>query len=129
MKENKLSIEINRPVSKVFEFTTNPKKTPLWIDSIVNEERNESPVKLGTEYKNVNKKGERSTYKVVRLESNKIFELKQENSQYSVRYTYERISDTKTKLTYHEWVENGELEGPFTQDTMEKLKKIMENKE
>ena len=129
MKENKISVEINKPISEVFEFTTNPKYTNLWIGGIVREERNESPVKLGTEYKNVNGQGEWSIYTVVQLGLNKLFELKQKDSLYSVRYTYEKISDNKTKLTYYEWVESGELDGPFTRDTIEKLKQIMENKE
>jgi len=126
MKENKISIGINRPVSEVFEFTINPNNTHLWIDSIVREETNESPIKLGTEYKNLNKKGEWARYKVVQFKLNDIFEMKQENSPYSVRYTYEPISDTETKLTYHEWVEEGELDGPFTIDVLEKLKKMIE---
>ena len=31
VKDNRLTIQINKPKSKVFEFTTNPKNTPLWI--------------------------------------------------------------------------------------------------
>jgi len=37
-------------------------------------------------------------------------------------YTFEKVSDNKTKLTYFEWVENGELESPFTLAVLEKLK-------
>ena len=70
MKENKISIEINCTVGKVFEFTLNPKNTPLWIDNIVREERNESSVKVGTEYKNVNGGG--SGQSIQLLSSNQI---------------------------------------------------------
>jgi hypothetical protein len=126
MKDNKISIEINRPVSEVFEFTINPNNTHLWIDGIVHEEANESPIRLGTEYRNVNKNGEWSEYEVVQFKPNKIFELKQKNSLYNVRYTYEQLSNTKTKLTYFEWVEKGELDGPFTIAVLEKLKSVME---
>jgi uncharacterized protein YndB with AHSA1/START domain len=31
MRENKILIVIDKPVKEVFEFTTNPKNTPLWI--------------------------------------------------------------------------------------------------
>jgi len=48
MKENKISIIINKPIEEVFEFTTNPKNTHLWITSIVEEVSDEYPPKIGT---------------------------------------------------------------------------------
>ncbi len=126
MKENNISINVFRPIEEVFDFTINPENTPLWIDSIVKEETNEFPVKVGTEYKNVNQKGEWTEYVVSKFEPNKIFELKQKDSDYHVRYTYEQISENETKLTYFEWVENGELEHPFTKETLENLKEVLE---
>ncbi len=125
MKENKISIEINCPISEVFEFTLNPKNTPLWIDNIVSEQTNEWPVKLGTKYKNANG-GKWSEYTVIQFEPNKLFEMKQSNSLYHVHYTFKKISDKKTKLTYFEWVEKGELEDPFCLAFLEKLKRVME---
>ena len=41
MKENRLTIVVNRPTSSVFSFTTEPDNTPLWIESIVSEKVNE----------------------------------------------------------------------------------------
>ena len=127
MKQNKISIEINCPVKEIFEFTLNPKNTPLWIDSVVCEETNEWPVKLGTKYKNVNGGGQWSEYTVVKF-GPKVFEMKQSNSSYHVSYTFEQISDKKTKLTYFEWVDKGELNDPFTLSVLEKLKKVIEGK-
>lgn len=127
MKENKIAVEINCPISKVFDFTTDPAKTHLWIDNIIREERNESPARIGTWYRNLNKHGKWVEYEVVRFEKNKIFEIKQKNGSYSVRYTYEPISESRTRLTYFEWVEEGELEEPFSLAVLEKLKKIIEN--
>lgn len=127
MKENKIVIEINCPVSRAFNFTIDPYKTPSWIDYIVREEASESPAIVGTTYKNIARDGKRSEYEVVKIERNKIFELKQRGSSYHVRYTYEQISDSKTRLTYFEWVDNGKLESPLSLPVLEKLKKFLEN--
>jgi len=127
MKENKILIEINCSASKIFKFTLNPINTPLWIDNIVREETNESPTRIGTEYKNLNKQGKWTMYEIVRFEPNRMFEMKQKNSSYHVRYTLEPISDNKTKLTYFEWVDEGKLEEPFSSAILEKLKEILES--
>ncbi|MFH0889770.1 MAG: SRPBCC family protein [Candidatus Aenigmatarchaeota archaeon] len=126
MKENKIVIEIDCPCPKVFEFTVNPANTPSWINTVVCEETNESHIRLGTEYKNLNKQGKWTEYQVTRFELNKAFELKQKNGSYYVRYTYEPISDNKTKLTYFEWVDEGDLEEPLSPVVLEKLKKVIE---
>jgi uncharacterized protein YndB with AHSA1/START domain len=126
MKENKISIEINAPISKVFDFTINPKNTPLWLDNITCEETNELPVRLGTKYKNLNRQRKWTEYEVTQFKPNKVFELKQKSDTYFVRYTYEPISDTKTKLTYFEWVEKGELDEPFSHKVLQKLKRVIE---
>jgi len=125
-KDNKISITINSPIANVFEFTTDPNNTPLWIDGIVSEKTDDSPIKLGTEYKNVNNKGQWTRYEVVKLEVNSVFQLKQKNSTYSVCYTYEMLSDSITRLMYHEWVDDGVIPEPFSFSTLEKLKKIIE---
>ena len=125
-RKNTISIIINSPVAQVFQFTTNPQKTPLWIEHITFEETNEWPVKLGTQYKNVNKEGEWATYEVVEFQRNTLFQLKQKNDFYSVRYDYTVLSSNKTKLIYSEWVEEGVLTRPFTISILEKLKRIIE---
>ncbi len=127
MKENEISIEINRPVAEVFEFTVNPKNAHLWIDDIVETKTDEFPVQLGTEYKDVNRAGDWTEYKVVQFKQNKMFELKQKNGLYHVLYRYEPISNNKTKLTYLEWVDDGNLENPFTLSVLKKLKKSIEH--
>lgn len=48
MKDKRLSIVIDKPVSEAFEFTTNPANTSKWIDGDHPEETNETPPKLGT---------------------------------------------------------------------------------
>lgn len=127
MKENTIVIEINYPASKIFKFTLKPANTHLWVDGIVREETNESPTRIGTKYRNLNKQGKWTVYEIVQFEPNKMFEMKQEDSSYHVRYTFEKISDSKTKITYFEWVYEGELEEPFSPAILEKLKEVIEN--
>jgi uncharacterized protein YndB with AHSA1/START domain len=46
MKENKLTITINKPIDYVFEFTTNPKNTPLWFSTIAEEKASQFPPEI-----------------------------------------------------------------------------------
>lgn len=126
MKENKISITINRPVSEVFAFTVNPANTPKWILGIQKEETNEYPAKIGTTYRNTDGSGKWTEYILVGIEQNNLFELASKEDGYHVRYTYTPISNSASNLEYFEWVENGELENPFTQEVLENLKTVME---
>jgi hypothetical protein len=126
MDENEISIEINCPVSEVFDFTVNPKNTPLWIDSIVEEQASEFPAQVGTEYKNVSRNGDWTQYKVTQLKQNKVFELKQKSGLYHVLYKYEALSESRTRFTYIEWVDSGDIEHPFTIAVLKKLKNVVE---
>lgn len=126
MKENKISIKINRPIKEVFDFTINPQNTPKWIDGMVIEETNEWPVKIGTIYRNKGSDNIWNEYKLIEFEPEKVFTLKQKNSDYSVKYTYKSLSDNLTELIYSEWVDKGELDSPFTENTLIKLKNIIE---
>ncbi len=126
MRENKLIIKIDKAPSEVFNFTLNPKNTPLWVESIVHEETNEWPVKVGTIYKNKNPQGEWGEYSVVTLKDNQVFEFLKSDKNYHVRYTFKAMGEGLTELEYYEWVENGEIDGPFSMEPLNKLKSIME---
>lgn len=124
MKENKITIIINKPIDKVFEFTTNPKNTPLWVPFIEEEIADEFPPKIGTEYKN--RRGNSwNISKVTEYETNKVFKL--ENDVFSVRYSYRKINDNSTELVYLESVKQGELAKPFTKEVLLKLKSVIES--
>jgi hypothetical protein len=125
MKENKLTIRINKPWHRVFELTINPEFTPEWIDT-VEEEKAEYPIKIGTIYKNKGKDGVWNEYIVSDFQESKVFELKSLNSPYVVCYTYARISDDETELTYHEWMTDGEIAEPFEMKHLNKLKEVLE---
>ena len=126
MKKNILEIIISVPVKKVFEFTINPDNTSKWIESIIQEKTNEYPIKIGTIYKNLNKKGIWTEYEVINFKKNKLFELKQKNNYYFVRYDYKSMHKMMTKLIYTEWVVEGHIESPFTGAILNKLKKNIE---
>jgi len=128
MRENKITIIINKPIEEVFEFTTNPKNTHLWIPSIQEEVAEEYPPKINTKYKNRGKDSNWNFYKVVEFEENKIFILSDLDKNYFVRYTYRKLTDNKTEMEYFEWVKKGELKNPFTYGILQNLKLVLENK-
>lgn len=125
--QNTLTVTINAPVEEVFAFTVNPENTPKWIAHIVEEQASPWPPTVGTIYRNRTENSDWSEYTLVAIEENKLFELASNNSPYHVRYTYTSLDDgKKTSLEYFEWVTDGELEEPFTQDIMEVLKECIE---
>lgn len=128
MKEKKLTIKINRTAAEVFAFCLNPANTPFWVKSIVKEETNEQPTKLGTIYRNVNRVGQWSEYRIIFYNQDKMFEMKLNDNNYHVRYTLTPIGEKECELEYYEWVEKGDLADPFTQDILEKLKTVIETK-
>ena len=124
MQENKITIIINKPIEEVFEFTTNPKNTPLWISFIEEEITEEFPPKIGTIYRN--RRGDSwNESKVTEYEPNKLFKL--ENDTFSVRYNYKKITNNSTELVYLESVKQGILAKPFTKEVLQKLKEIIES--
>ncbi len=128
MNKNKLTIIIKKPIKDVFEFTINPDNTHKWINDVAKEETDEWPIKIGTIYRNRGKDDkEWSEYKVVKLETNKLFTLRKSGLNYYVEYTYHSMDEMTTELTYFEWVNDGDIEDPFKQDVLNKLKIIIEN--
>lgn len=107
-------------------FTLIPKTHPLWINSIVEEETNEWPIKIGTIYRNKNRQGQLTEYVVTALKENRLFELKTTRGNYHVRYTHRNLDNGVSELEYYEWVDNGNIEAPFTLDMLNKLKEIIE---
>ena len=114
MKDLRLKIAIDKPVSEVFEFTTNPNNTHLWVPGISEEVTNEWPVKVGSIYKNTSDGTNWSEYVVSKFEKDKVFVFDKLNSSYHVQYTFVPLSDSQTELEYYEWMDEGELDGPFT---------------
>ncbi len=129
MKENKLSITINKSIDEVFEFTINPKNTPLWITHLKEELADTYPPHVGTLYKNTGDFNKWYVYEVTEFKKDKTFTMKAADNNYYVRYTYKNIDNTKTEMEYFEWVEKGELDNPFTQSTLEKLKEVIERQD
>jgi uncharacterized protein YndB with AHSA1/START domain len=110
MKNNKLTITINRPVKDVFAFTVNPANTSKWVASISAEETNEWPVRLGTIYRNRNGDSDWSEYEMTTYEPNKQFVLSKKGDGYNVRYSFTPLDNNITELEYYEWMDKGDLE-------------------
>lgn len=126
MKENRLSIVIDRPVNAVFEFTLDPSNTPKWVEGIKQEESNEWPAKVGTIYRNESQDGVWRQYVLTELEQSTTFTLTSTEGNYSVRYSFKKVNDSSTEFEYFEWVDEGVLAEPFTPATLDKLKLILE---
>ena len=126
MKENKLTIRINRSIHEVFKFTITPPNSTRWIPSVIKEEINEWPIRVGTVYKLQNKDNESSEVKVIAIRENGLVEWISKNQNYHCRYTFKSIDKNITELKYYEWVNKGRLEEPFTLEILEKLKQILE---
>jgi len=124
MQENKIVVIINKPIEEVFEFTTNPQNTPLWVPFIEEEIAEEFPPKIGTIYKN-RRADSWNTSQVTEYEPNNLFKL--ENDTFSVKYSYKKVNKNTTELTYLESVKQGVLAKPFTKEVLEKLKEIIES--
>ncbi|USN58926.1 MAG: hypothetical protein H6767_02325 [Candidatus Peribacteria bacterium] len=126
MRENKITVVINKPIDEVFEFTTNPQNTHLWIPSISEEITDEYPPKINTRYRNRGESDNWDEYKVVDFNQNEVFILSDLDENYFVKYTYRKLDENKTEMEYFEWMTNGELNKPFTESILGNLKKVME---
>lgn len=127
MRKNILYVEINIPAGKVFDFTLNPENTPLWVDSILHEEIDTPIPQLGTHYRNQSMGGQWNEYEVTEFTPEKTFTFTQLDSSYRVRYDFDSLLGGVTKLTYTEWMEEGDLELPFDLLPLEKLKNLIES--
>ena len=126
MKENKLTIFINKPVKDVFEYSLESNNVPKWITSIKEEIPSERPVKLGTRLKNIGVNSiSWNEYEMIDFQPPKTFTLKRLNGDYYVRYTCIE-KDGGTDFEYFEWAESGDLDGLMEIDALELLKKLIE---
>jgi len=123
MNENTLTITINKPLVEVFAFCITPPKAKFWVPDISNETTNEWPAKVGTIY--TEHKSDNTSFNIIveDYEENQFIEWKTEDGKYHVRYTFTPIDQNTTQLIY---VETGDVDQPFTQEVLEKLKQVIE---
>lgn len=127
MRENRLEIAINRSAKDIFSFVTTPPNSARWIDGIAAEETNEQPIKVGTIYRLKAENNDWSEVTVTALEADTLVEWVSEDGNYHCRYVFEPLGENLTGFTYYEWVNNGELSEPFDQETLQRLKAILES--
>lgn len=126
VKSNRISVQILKPVSEVFEFTVNPQNTPKWIDTIVEEQVSDWPPKTGSIYKSKSKAGEWVVYEVTNIVPNQIFELMASDGAFHCRFTYKPLADYKCEVEYFEWNDFEDIKEPFKQEYLNKLKRLVE---
>ena len=126
MRENKLTIKINRPLQEVWEFTLDAKNTPKWMEDCLKEEASPWPAAPGTVYTHTNKDGAIFKFTMTGISPMDHFDMLGEDNNYHCRYTYKDLGDGTTELEYYEWMEKGELDGPVPQEVLQKLKSVME---
>ena len=124
MKENKLTVTINKPLPEVFTFCVTPPKANLWVPGIINETTNEWPARIGTVYTEY--KNDKTLFNIIvtGYKENEFVEWKTEDDNYKVSYRFTSIDQNTTRLVY---VETGDVSKPFTKEVLEKLKKVVEN--
>jgi hypothetical protein len=126
MKQNKLTIQIKKPIKEVFKFCITPPNSIFWIPSIVSEETSEYPVKVGTIYKLIDKDGSVSEVTVTDLKEDLFVEWVSKDRNYHCRYSFSKIDENTTELEYFEWVDRGSIESSFKIKTLNKLKAVLE---
>ena len=127
MRENKLTIFINKPVQEVFTYSLESNNVPKWIKSIKQEIPLERPVKKGTRLKNIGINSNTwNEYEVIDFKPNETFTLKRLNGNYFVKYTY-TPKEEGTNFEYFEWAENEELDDLMQMSALELLKINIEN--
>lgn len=126
MKNNKLTIRINKPVHEVYLFTITPPNSTRWIDGVISEETNEWPVKKGTVYVLQTREGTFSEVTVTDIKSDKFVEWVSKDHNYHCRYSFKSINKNMTELEYFEWVDTGELIEPFSLEILQILKSVLE---
>ena len=126
MKKNRFTVIINKPINEVFEFTTNPKNTHLWVPFISEEVADKYPPKINTRYKSRRKDNNWGELKVIDFQKNKVFILSDLDDNLFVKYTYRQLDNNKTEMEYCDWMIEREFNTPFTEDIFGNLKKLIE---
>lgn len=127
MRENTISITIDKPVDFAFAFAITPPNSTLWIPNIVEEKTSEWPVQVGTIYRLKNDAGKWSEVIVEQIKKNTTVVWATIDRSFHCRYSFEAVSPISCRLEYHEWVNEGVLKEPFTQTILDGLKLAIEN--
>lgn len=128
MKKNILTIEIHKPLHEVFLFCITPPNSTKWIPSVIKEETNEWPIKIGTIYKLTDDMGTISNVTVTGIKNDEYIEWTSEDQNYHCKYNLHGIDKETTELKYCEWVDQGDIKEPFTREVLTRLKSTLENK-
>ncbi len=126
MKKNKISIQIDVSIKKLFRYTSNPENTSFWIDSIEKEWVDwDKKIGIWIIYKSKRKDWKIYSYKLIDYKEEQVFHLKSLDSDIEVIYEYTKINNKKSELDYY--INSSDLELiEFVQNALKKLKIILE---
>ncbi len=129
-QDNILIIEVHKSAEEIFNFAINPKNTPIWLPAILEEKTSEWPPRVGTIYSQATDlgNGKKGSDAIIITEYIPYTRLafKSKTSTYRCSYDFEE-KDGVTRLVYTENSGNAAgLESPFSQESLEKLKALIE---
>lgn len=125
MTKNRLVIHIKKKPVEVFDYILNAENIIKWLPSIKYETSSDIPYKLGTVVKDYDHNNNLTQFTISEFKRGEIFTFDQTQSKYHVTYKFNSI-DEGTELEYFEWVDEGELEDPFTLEPLELLRELLE---
>ena len=129
MQDTKFSVQVNVPVDDLFRYAVSPWNAHLWMEGVAAEECSPWPPQAGvSHYRTKDVGGVWASYLLTAWEQDKLFELTKTDGSLVLRYTFSDLGGGVSQIDYEGRVKEGDAALPFTQESLEKLKRVLETK-